>query len=137
MKKFFKMITNKWLLKGTTTVILVALVMACYIGINWAVEKINVEDLDFTTKKLYSLSDATKERLKNLDKDITIQLLNMSDYSYVIEYADKYQKASDKVTVEQIGGPLYIEWDEETDSMFMTGPSHNVFEGEIDIKHLF
>lgn len=102
MKKFFKMITNKWLLKGTTTVILVALVMACYIGINWAVEKINVEDLDFTTKKLYSLSDATKERLKNLDKDITIQLLNMSDYSYVIEYADKYQKASDKVTVEQI-----------------------------------
>jgi diaminopimelate epimerase len=42
-----------------------------------------------------------------------------------------------KVTVEQIGGPLYIEWDEETDSMFMTGPSHNVFEGEIDIKHLF
>ena len=41
-----------------------------------------------------------------------------------------------KVTVEQIGGPLYIEWDEETGDMFMTGPSHNVFEGEIDITHL-
>ena len=26
----------------------------------------------------------------------------MGDYSYVIEYADKYQKASDKVTVEEI-----------------------------------
>lgn len=36
------------------------------------------------------------------------------------------------VTVEQIGGPLHIEWDEKTNHMFMTGPSHTVFEGEID-----
>ena len=41
-----------------------------------------------------------------------------------------------KVTVEQIGGPLYIEWDKKTGDMFMTGPSHNVFEGDIDITHL-
>lgn len=40
------------------------------------------------------------------------------------------------VTVEQIGGPLLIEWDEETDCVFMTGPSHNVFEGDIDITAL-
>ena len=60
MKKFFEMITNKWLLKGTTTIILVAIVIACYIGLNWAVEKLTIEDLDFTTKKLYSLSDETK-----------------------------------------------------------------------------
>lgn len=40
------------------------------------------------------------------------------------------------VTVEQIGGPLLIEWDEESGEMFMTGPSHNVFEGDIDITHL-
>ena len=30
MKKLFELITNKWLLKGTTTVILVALVIAAY-----------------------------------------------------------------------------------------------------------
>ncbi len=40
------------------------------------------------------------------------------------------------VTVEQIGGPLLIEWDEQTGEMFMTGPSHNVFEGDIDITAL-
>ncbi len=34
------------------------------------------------------------------------------------------------VTVEQIGGPLHIQWDEE-DHMFMTGPSHYICEGEI------
>ncbi len=41
-----------------------------------------------------------------------------------------------KVTVEQIGGPLYIEWEEESGHMFMTGPSHTVFESEIDVSHI-
>ena len=102
MKKFWETITNKWLLKGTTTLILVAIVIAGYIGINLVTEQIKLEDLDFTTTNLYSLSEETKNRLENLEDEITIQLINMGDYSYVIEYADKYQKASDKVTVEQI-----------------------------------
>lgn len=54
MKKLWETITNKWLLKGTTTLILVALIIAGYIAVNWGVEQIQVEDLDFTTKKLYS-----------------------------------------------------------------------------------
>ena len=41
-----------------------------------------------------------------------------------------------KVTVEQIGGPLEIEWDEGTNHMFMKGPSHTVFEAEIDASHI-
>ncbi len=41
-----------------------------------------------------------------------------------------------KVTVEQIGGPLYIEWEEESGHMFMTGPSNTVFEAEIDVAHI-
>ena len=38
-----------------------------------------------------------------------------------------------KVTVEQIGGLLLIEWDEATGHLFMTGPSHTVFEAEINV----
>ena len=38
-----------------------------------------------------------------------------------------------KVTVEQIGGPLEIEWNEETNHMFMKGPSHTVFEADIAV----
>lgn len=37
-----------------------------------------------------------------------------------------------KITVMQIGGPLIVEWDEQTGHVFMTGPSHTVFESEID-----
>ena len=41
-----------------------------------------------------------------------------------------------RVTVEQIGGPLLIEWDEETGHLYMTGPSHTVFESEIDVSQI-
>lgn len=37
------------------------------------------------------------------------------------------------VTVEQIGGNLEVSWDETTNTVFMKGPSHTVFESEIEI----
>lgn len=38
-----------------------------------------------------------------------------------------------KVTVEQIGGPLLVEWDTKTNHVFMTGPSHTMFESDIEV----
>ena len=37
-----------------------------------------------------------------------------------------------KVNIELLGGTLEIDWDEETNHVFMTGPATTVFEGEID-----
>ena len=102
MKKFLEIIKNKWLIKGTTTVALVAIVIACYMLLNWGVKKLNLEDIDFTEKKLYSLSDETKNKVKELDKDITIQLINMNNYQYIKEYAEKYTKITDKIKIEEI-----------------------------------
>jgi len=102
VKKFFEKIKNKWLLKTTSTIIVVALVIVSYIAVNWGVKQIDIEDFDFTTKKLYSLSDATKDKLKELNEEVTIQLINMSDQLYVLEYADKYQKISDKIIIDRI-----------------------------------
>ena len=103
MKKLLGIIKNKWLIKGTTTLILVAIIIALYILLNWGVEKINLEDLDLTEKKLYSLSDETKDKIANLDTNITIQLINMGDYSYVTDYAKKYTQQSDKIQIEEVG----------------------------------
>ena len=109
MKKFFNMITNKWLRKGTTTILLVAIVIACYIGLNWGIKQLKIEDFDFSANKQYSLSDETKGRLNNLQSEIKIEVINMRDYNSnyvigenVIEYAEKYAKASDKIKVEEI-----------------------------------
>ena len=41
-----------------------------------------------------------------------------------------------EVTVEQIGGNLEVNWDEATNTVFMKGPSHTVFESEIEVPFL-
>lgn len=102
MKKLLEKIKSKWLIKGTTTIILVAIVVACYVGINLLAENIKIEDIDFTEKKLYSLSDETKSKLKDLDEEITIQLINMEQNYYIQEYAQKYEALTDKIKVERI-----------------------------------
>lgn len=101
-KKIFNIIKNKWLIKGTTTILLVAIIIACYVLINYGVSKIKIEDIDCTEKKLYSLSDETKTKMAELEKDVTIQLINMSSSSYLIEYANKYPVISKKIKVEEI-----------------------------------
>lgn len=42
-------------------------------------------------------------------------------------------KANREVTVEQIGGDLFVSWDEKTGTVSMKGPSHTVFEAEIEV----
>ncbi len=43
-------------------------------------------------------------------------------------------KTDRKITVELLGGKLEIEWDEQTNHVFMTGPAKIVFEGVINEK---
>ena len=101
MKKFIEIIKNKWLIKGTTTILLAVIIIACYIGLTVLADKLEIEDLDFTEKKLYSLSDETKNKLKDLDEEITIQLIKIDD-EYIKEYARKYKVYSDKIDIEEV-----------------------------------
>lgn len=102
MKKFFGKIKGKWLLRISSTLILIAVIIACYIGLNVLVDKLNLEDIDCTEKKLYSLSNETKDKISDLNKDVTIQLINMKEQEYISEYANKYTKITDKINLEEV-----------------------------------
>ena len=80
VKKIIEIIKKKWLKDRFLTILLIAIIFAIYFGINYGVEKLNVKDIDLTTDKIYSISEATETKLANLDKDVTIQLINLSDY---------------------------------------------------------
>lgn len=102
MKKFIEIIKKKWLRDTFLTILLIAIIFAVYFGINYGVEKLNLEDLDLTTDKIYSLSESSNTKLKDLDKDVTIQLLNMGDYVYLIDFTNKYIQLNSHITVERI-----------------------------------
>lgn len=101
--KFSENISKKWLTKTSLTVLLIAIVIVAYIGINLLIEKINPSDLDFTADKVYSLSDESKAIVENIDQDVEITLINMnSTAKSVVDFAYKYNKVNDKIKVKEV-----------------------------------
>ena len=97
-----EIIKKKWLKDTLLTVLLIAIIFAIYFLINWGVEKINIEDIDLTSDKIYSISEATRTKLKDLDKDVQIQLINLKDYTYLNDFTNKYTQLNSHISVEKI-----------------------------------
>ena len=102
MKKTVEILKKKWLRETSLTLILVAIIITIYFEINALVNKANVPDLDLTKSQIYSLSEETKDKIKDIDKDVKITLINMNNYEYVINYANKYNEINSKISVEKV-----------------------------------
>lgn len=102
MKKAVEILKKKWLRETSLTLILVAIIITIYFEINALVNKANVPDLDLTKSQIYSLSEETKDKIKDIDKDVKITLINMNNYDYVINYANKYNEINSKISVEKV-----------------------------------
>lgn len=102
MKKILEIIKKKWLRDTFLTILLIVIIFVIYFGINYGVKKLNLKDIDLTTDKIYSISESTKTKLENLEKDVTIQLINMNDYVYLQDFANKYTQLNEHIKVERI-----------------------------------
>lgn len=106
IKRFFKKIgetlKRKWLIDGTKTLILVAIIILVYIGINVLLEKVTLPEIDCTQDKIYSLSDETKDKLGSLDKEVTITLINYGSNTSLINFMEKYESLNDNIKLERI-----------------------------------
>ena len=98
--KFLSIIKKKWLKSAILTVVLFAIIIGAYAGIIYGMSKTNISDIDFTKDKIYSISQATKDRLKNLEEDITISVYNMSEY--INDFAYKYANINDHIKIEEV-----------------------------------
>ena len=98
--KFIQIIKKKWLRSIALTILLFAIIVALYLVINFVVQQANFTDFDFTKEKFYSISQATEDKLQNLDEDVTISIYNM--YQYVEDFAYKYANLNDHIKVEEL-----------------------------------
>ena len=100
VKKEKRVDTRKWFKETSLTILLIAIIVATCIGINILVENVNLEDIDFTEDKIHSLSDETRQITENIDKEVEIILINMSESE--AELANKYRSINDKISVEVV-----------------------------------
>lgn len=102
MKKIIEIIKKKWLRDTFLTILLIAIIFAIYFGANYGIKKLNLSDIDLTTDKIYSISESTKSKISGIDEKVTIQLINLSNYLYLVDFTNKYTQINENITVEEI-----------------------------------
>ena len=100
--KFIETIKKKWIVNTSKTILLVAIIIACFIGVTVLMKKINLTPIDLTEEKVFTLSKESKEEVKDIDKDINIYFLGYSEDDPNIDLAKQYNKANEKITAEAV-----------------------------------
>ena len=100
--KFIETIKKKWLINGTKTFLLVLIILGLFIGISVLMKKLNLTPIDLTEDKLFTLTSESKEKVKDIDKDINIYFVGYSDDDSTLDLARQYTKVNDKIKVEAV-----------------------------------
>ena len=90
---------KKWLIKGTTTILLIAILIAIFVLINYGMKKWNPTPIDCTKSQDYSLSEDSKSRVKKIEKDVNIYFVGFEENNKQYELAKQYNKANSKINV--------------------------------------
>lgn len=100
--KCIEIIKKKWLIDSSKTILLVAIILAFFIGVTVLMQKLELTPIDLTEEKLYTLTDESKEQVKNIDKDINIYFVGYSEDESVLDLAKEYTKVNEKIEVEAV-----------------------------------
>ena len=100
--KIVQEIKRKWLIDGSRTLSLILLILAAFLGINTGFKVLDLTPIDLSQDKLYTLTDASKERVKSIDKDVQIYFVGYSDDNADFSLAKQYNNANEKIVVETV-----------------------------------
>ena len=82
LKRVIEIIKSRVFKKTSFTILLIAVVIATYLAINLGIQAIDISDIDFTKEKFFSLSEESKNRLKNVRK--WLYTYTLKKYSIIV-----------------------------------------------------
>lgn len=89
------------LLKNSITTLLIILILiSAFIALNLWVKSIDLAQIDITENKVYTLTEASKKEIKNIEKDVKIYAYGYSQESSLIDLLKQYCKENEKITYE-------------------------------------
>lgn len=103
--KFMNLIKKKWLRDTTMTILLIVIIIGSFIGINLWVQTMDLEDIDVTKEKLYTLSEESIKQTKEITNDVTIMIMGNtegSNYENILDLVKQYHKYNEHITAEYV-----------------------------------
>ncbi len=88
---------KKWLLSTSITVLLILVMIAAYISFNLWVIDLDLSKIDLTEDKVYTLSEQSKNVIKNIDKDVKIYTYGYEDNSNFAKFIRQYTKVNSRI----------------------------------------
>lgn len=104
LSKILEVLKLKWLRETTLTVVLIAIIIAIFFGINIGVDKLDPQDIDLTKEKLYTLTEESKNQISKIpDEDqIKIYMFDVEENSSSVDLAKQYARIKDNIKVEVV-----------------------------------
>lgn len=102
MKKIIEIIKKKWLRDTTKTIILTIILVVAFVGINLFVQNIDFQDIDVTESQLFTLSEESKNQIKNIQDNITVYLIGFDEDTAIVDLAKQYTKQNQNIQCEVI-----------------------------------
>lgn len=81
---------------------IVVIMILVFIGVNYGVGKLNINSLDFTKEKLYTLSEGSKELIKNVDNTVNVYFFGFAEDESTVVLAKQYNQVNERITAEAI-----------------------------------
>lgn len=100
MEKFSLTMRKKWLINGTKTLLIVAVLVAAFIALNLWIQKLDLPIIDVTENKIYTLSEDSIKAIQNIDQDIKIYAYGYEENSSLIDFIKQYVKANEHISYE-------------------------------------
>ena len=100
--KFVQAIKRKWLIDGSRTLSLVLLILAAFLGINTGMKVWDLTPIDLSQEKLYTLTDESKERVKDIDKDVHLYFVGYTDDNADLALAKQYKDVNERIVAEAV-----------------------------------
>ena len=100
--KIVNTLKKKWLINTSSTIALIIIILAFFIGITVLMQKLDLTPIDLTEEQLFTLTDESKEQVKDIDKDINIYFVGYSDDDSTLDLARQYTKVNEKINVEAV-----------------------------------
>ncbi len=102
MKKIIETLKKKWLRDTSKTILLVLILFVAFIGINILVQKLDLQDIDVTKNQLFTLSEQSKNQIKNVQEEVKIYLVGFSSDTSLVDLVKQYTKENENIQYEII-----------------------------------
>lgn len=85
---------------GIETALIVCILIGAFISINLYVDTLDLQDIDVTENKIYTLSDESKEIIADIDEDVKIYLFGYTEDDTLTDFVKQYVATNSHISYE-------------------------------------